>query len=154
MLCPDCKSAVCRRSRRRGVRDRILSVFGFLPWRCGTCESRFMARKVALRFLYTVHCANCGDLDPERLGRERVFGGWWNGIQRILRVPAYRCEACRNRFFSLRLFRPVQPTSFVEFGGVPVAASLPTEPVAPSSEQPAAAAEPTAALDDSAGHGL
>jgi len=152
MLCPDCKSAICRRSRRRGMQDRVMSAFGFLPWRCGTCQARFYSRTVAIRFLHLVHCPNCGDLDPERVGGDRVLGGMWKTVQRVLRVPAYRCEACRNRFFSLRRFRPVQATSFLEFGGDPA-----TPKTAASAAEPAPASggeEVAAALDDSTSHGL
>jgi len=155
MLCPDCKSAVCRRSRRRGLKDRAMSALGFLPWRCGTCQSRFFARTVAIRFLYLVHCPNCGDLDPQQLGRDRVFGGLRNSLKRILRLPAYRCEACRNRFFSLRLFQPVLPTSFVEFGGDAATPAVASPEAAgenmPESESSAAEA---VALDDSTSRGL
>lgn len=114
MLCPHCKGAVCRRSRRRGNRDRIAGVAGLLPWRCQTCQTRFLARTVAVAHAGLVHCPKCGNLDLEHCGRDRVFGGW-SKVQRFLRFPAYRCDACRERFFSLRRFKPIVPTSHPEY---------------------------------------
>ncbi len=119
MICPKCRSAVCRRSRRRGIRERLLGAMGFLPWRCGTCQARFQARRVALRFLYLVHCPTCGDLELKQVGGDRVAGGLAAKIQQLLRVPAYRCEACRHRFYSLRHYRPVIPTQFEDYPAMP-----------------------------------
>lgn len=96
-----------------------MSLLGFLPWRCGTCKARFYARTVAIAYLPLVHCHNCGNLEVERVSRDRVVGGGWMRLQRLLRFPAYRCDACRTRFFSLRRFKPVPSTTFVEFNQPP-----------------------------------
>ncbi|MBI3404916.1 MAG: hypothetical protein HY046_05615 [Acidobacteria bacterium] len=107
---------MCHRSRRRGLGDKFAHFAGFLPWRCQTCETRFRARAVALGFLIFVHCPNCGNLELDKVGRDRVLGGFWVKMQRWLHFPAYRCDACRTRFFSIRRFRPIVPTSYPEFG--------------------------------------
>ena len=151
MICPRCKSAVCRRSRRQGIRDRIASAMNLLPWRCITCEARFYAGMVAMRFLPVVHCPNCGNLDLEQVGRDRVMGGWWTSLRRVLRFPAYRCDACRTRFFSVRRFRPVVPTAFPEFTAeaVPTPGRRPstfTDPDAPAATE-GGPVEPAAGTD-------
>ena len=38
--CPNCKSLSIRRSRRKNVAERALSL-AYLPWRCTACDSRF-----------------------------------------------------------------------------------------------------------------
>jgi hypothetical protein len=44
------------------------------------------------------------------------------GLKRWLRFPAYRCDPCRERFFSVRLFRRIRP-SMVSTSGEPSVAS-------------------------------
>ncbi len=130
-----------------------MSLLGLLPWRCGTCQERFFAGAVALRYLYLVHCKNCGNLETERVGRDRVLGGAWVTLQRILHFPAYRCDACRNRFFSLRKFSPVASSSFEEFNQ-PVQTRASDQKPAPEPAASAADAPEAAQLDDSGEHGL
>jgi hypothetical protein len=47
------------------------------------------------------HCPICGNRELRRISPEHVdapLGFVW----RILRVPAYRCDPCRHKYFSLR----------------------------------------------------
>lgn len=125
MLCPVCRSAVCRRSRRRGSRDKVAAWLGFRPWRCQTCQTRFFGHAVAVKDVPLVHCPQCGNLDVQRVTRDRVVQGMLPGLKRLLRFPAFRCDACRHRFFSLRLYRPVMATHYPEFGDKAVAGAAP-----------------------------
>lgn len=43
MQCPHCGSSTVRRSRRRGLRDRVASWLNRWPYRCELCYSRFWA---------------------------------------------------------------------------------------------------------------
>jgi hypothetical protein len=45
--CPQCHSANIHRSSRRGMREKIISVVSFYPYRCHKCEKRFYARRAA-----------------------------------------------------------------------------------------------------------
>jgi len=48
--CPYCRdSRRVRRSHRKNLFERILSLFGILPYRCGECGHRFMLRARAWR---------------------------------------------------------------------------------------------------------
>ena len=109
MLCPQCRSGRCRRSRRQSWSDYAISLIGLRPWRCRTCALRFFAWSVAYRYLRYTHCRRCGNLDLQRVSRNHVEGSLaWLG--RMLKLPAYRCAPCRNRFFSIlvhRRFRPI-----------------------------------------------
>ena len=108
MICPSCQSDSCRRSRRHGLWDYVIGVTGLRPWRCRTCEARFFARAVPISYIAFVHCPLCGNLDLQRISREHVSGGLaW--LKRLLRFPAYRCDPCRHRFFSLRQHRRILP---------------------------------------------
>ncbi|MGD0515734.1 MAG: hypothetical protein ABSA29_20710 [Terriglobales bacterium] len=40
-LCPRCASSTIRRSRRRSLRDRVMSLLSYLPYRCDECDLRF-----------------------------------------------------------------------------------------------------------------
>ncbi len=62
-----------------------------------------------MRFALRVHCPHCGNMAVEHVRRDRVVGGWRVSLQRALRFPAYRCDGCRTRFFSIRSFQPVAP---------------------------------------------
>ena len=102
--CPACHSSSIRRSKRRSVQDFLFSAAGVLPWRCETCHTRFRARLMPLRTLFYAHCANCGNLELQRISAERVPGAR-AAFGRILRLPALRCDPCRHKFFSVRPLR-------------------------------------------------
>jgi hypothetical protein len=110
VICPVCRSTVCRRSKRRGLRDLLGTLAGLRPWRCRTCNSRFYGWTVPLRFAAYVHCPRCGNLDLKHVARDRVAQGLLRRVYRAVGVPAYRCDGCRNRFFSLRFHRRIVPT--------------------------------------------
>jgi hypothetical protein len=42
--CPACASDSVRRSARRGLWERLLSVIAIYPYRCNECNRRFVAR--------------------------------------------------------------------------------------------------------------
>jgi len=109
MICPQCRSADCFRSHRDGFTDLMLGMFGVLPWRCHSCDKRFFARKVAMPFLRYAHCPRCGNFDLERISRDRVEDGAFVAVWRLLGFPAYRCDPCRMRFFSVRRHRKILP---------------------------------------------
>lgn len=48
--CPLCKSNAVRRVHRRGF-DRLMSLLGFRPFQCFTCEKRFYRRHYAIHTL-------------------------------------------------------------------------------------------------------
>jgi ribosomal protein L37AE/L43A len=41
--CPQCGRTLVRRSRRRGLRERLWSALRVYPWRCEHCNHRFRA---------------------------------------------------------------------------------------------------------------
>jgi hypothetical protein len=110
MICPQCRSADCFRSRRAGPVDLALSLIGLKPWRCLTCEFRFYASRVAVSFFGYAHCGRCGNFDLEHIARNRVQNGTLLFAKRFLGFPAYRCDPCREKFYSLRPFRRILPS--------------------------------------------
>lgn len=110
MICPDCRSVDCFRSHRDGALDFLNGVTGLRPWRCHTCDRRFYAWRVATRFQGYAHCPRCGNFDLENISRERVEAGPLIMVKRWLGFPAYRCDPCRHRFFSIRRFRRILPS--------------------------------------------
>src|SRR5215469_6482211 len=101
MNCPICKGQDARRSKRQDVADYILSAFGVYPWRCQDCHGRFHARIMPLGATLRAHCPICGNQDVKRIAADRVetsFAFVW----RFMKLPAYRCEPCRYRYFSIR----------------------------------------------------
>ena len=111
MICPQCRSVNCYRSRRAGAVDLVYALFGLKPWRCHTCELRFRARRVAIPFAQYAHCPRCGNFDLDRVARERVEDGGLVFLQRFLGFPAYRCDPCRQRFFTIRPYRRILPST-------------------------------------------
>lgn len=107
MICPQCRSAECFRSHRSGLTDFLFTLAGCRPWRCKACEIRFYARRVALSYIHLAHCPKCGNFDLDRISRERVEEGTLLFAKRPLRFPAYRCDPCRERFFSIRPFQRI-----------------------------------------------
>jgi hypothetical protein len=112
MICPQCRSADCFRSHRDGAIDFLTTLAGLRPWRCHSCDRRFYAWLVAFSFSYYAHCPKCGNFDLELISRERVEKGSFVGLKRWLSFPAYRCDPCRERFFSALPFRRIVPTTF------------------------------------------
>src|SRR5208283_463520 len=101
MICPQCRSDNCFRSHRDGIFDFVLTAAGLRPWRCHSCERRFHAWRVAAVLERFAHCPRCGNFDLEHISRERVEAGTLIFAKRWLRFPAYRCDPCRHRFFSV-----------------------------------------------------
>lgn len=56
---------------------------------------------MALPFLHYAHCPRCGHFDLERISPERVTWGVLLPLKRWLGFPAYRCDPCRLKFFSV-----------------------------------------------------
>jgi predicted nucleic acid-binding Zn ribbon protein len=107
MTCPVCKCKEARRSRRQNLADNLLSIVGIYPWRCTKCETRFYARVRSLSDSLHAHCPICGNPDLKRIAAEHVdstFGFVW----RRLPIPAYRCEPCRYKYFSIRPLRHLE----------------------------------------------
>jgi len=101
MTCPVCNSSDARRSRRQHLGDYLLSAIGVYPWRCRDCEARFYGRLLPLSALFHAHCPICGNPDLKRISNEYVnsrFAFLW----RKLSIPAYRCEPCRHKYFSIK----------------------------------------------------
>jgi hypothetical protein len=110
MICPQCRSADCFRSRRDGMLDFLCTATGLRPWRCHTCDWRFYAWRVALSFSRYAHCPRCGNFDLEHIARDRVEHGALVSVKRFLGFPAYRCDPCRQRFFSVLPSRRILPS--------------------------------------------
>src|ERR1700759_3275697 len=86
MICPQCRSGACYRSRREGVVDFLFTLLGMRPWRCQTCDRRFHARRVAIPFSRYAHCPRCGNFDLERISRTRVEEGTFLALKRLLGI--------------------------------------------------------------------
>jgi len=101
MTCPVCKSHDARRSRRQKFTDYAFGAMGVYPWRCRTCQSRYYARLMSLTDSLHAHCPICGNAELKRISGEHVnaplafLGRWFS-------IPAYRCEPCRHKYFSIR----------------------------------------------------
>jgi hypothetical protein len=126
MICPQCRSADCHRSHRGGLVDFLCTLAGARPWRCKTCNRRFHAWRVAASLSRYAHCPRCGNFDLKPISRERVEKGTLLAAKRLFRIPAYRCDPCRERFFSLRPFRRILP-SMVSAGDRKVSVPVGTE---------------------------
>src|SRR5271167_3876807 len=107
MICPVCKSKDARRSRRQYTADYVFSVFGVYPWRCRKCEARFHARLMTLSDSLHVHCPICGNPELKRISAEHVNSPL-SFLWRRISIPAYRCEPCRHKYFSILPYRTKQ----------------------------------------------
>ena len=109
MICPQCRGGNCFRSHRSGFWDFLGTLCGLRPWRCDTCDRRFYARTVAIGFVGYAHCPRCGNFDLDRVARDRVEG-ILAIVGRLLALPAYRCDPCRYKFFTLLPHRRIVPS--------------------------------------------
>lgn len=109
LICPQCLSDQCHRSKRQWLRDYLIGLSGLRPWRCRICKLRFFAGVVPVSFAFYAHCSLCGNFNLQRISRNHVFEGWSAGLFRLLRFPAYRCAPCRNRFVTFLPHRRIVP---------------------------------------------
>lgn len=65
---------------------------------------------MALPFVRYAHCPKCGNFDLKHIARERVKKGSLLFLKRMLVFPAYRCEPCREKFFSVLPYRRILPS--------------------------------------------
>ena len=71
---------------------------------------RFYAWTVAIPFARYAHCPRCGNFDLESVASDRVERGTMILLKRFLGFPSYRCDPCRQRFFSILPFRRIVPS--------------------------------------------
>jgi hypothetical protein len=93
---------------RRGLREYFIGLSGARPWRCRSCELRFFGWVVPVAYARYAHCGQCGNLDLQHIASDHVQDGSFAWLGRKLDLPAYRCERCRNRFFSVRPHRQIR----------------------------------------------
>jgi DNA-directed RNA polymerase subunit RPC12/RpoP len=86
---------------------------------------------VAVAHVFYAHCTHCGNLNLERASRDRVAHGTRLLLATLLNIPAYRCDHCRSRFFSVRPNKKIAPTRI----------NAPQELETPASAETADAAE-------------
>jgi len=109
LICPQCLSDQCHRSKRQWLRDYLIGLSGLRPWRCRICKLRFFAGIVPVSFALYAHCSLCGNFNLQQISRNHVFEGWSAGLFRLLRFPAYRCAPCRYRFVTFLPHRRIVP---------------------------------------------
>jgi len=49
--CPQCRRAVVQRTRRRGLSERVCSLFWVYPFQCQRCGHRFRAKQRGVRYV-------------------------------------------------------------------------------------------------------
>ena len=84
-----------------------MSIFGVYPWRCTECHARFHSRLMPLSYSFRAHCPFCGNLELKRISPEFVespFRIFW----KVLGVPAFRCDPCRYKYFSVLPLRETE----------------------------------------------
>jgi hypothetical protein len=111
MICPICKKIGARRSHRQTIADHMISIFGVYPWRCQNCQSRFHSRLFPLSILFRAHCPFCGNLELRRISPDFVdtpLAVVW----RTLNIPAFRCDPCRHKYFSVLPLRGTEDQAF------------------------------------------
>jgi len=84
-------------------------MFKLRPWRCHACNTRFYAWLVPASLIWYAHCPRCGLYHLERISARHVAHGPLRRIKRMLGFSAYRCDPCRERFFSIRPYREILP---------------------------------------------
>jgi len=52
--CPQCRRAVVQRTHRRGLFERVGSLFWLYPFRCQRCGHRFRAKQRGVRYVRTL----------------------------------------------------------------------------------------------------
>jgi hypothetical protein len=63
-----------------------------------------------LSTLFRAHCPFCGNLQLRRISPDFVdtaFAGVW----RALNIPAFRCDPCRHKYFSVRPLRDTEESA-------------------------------------------
>jgi transposase-like protein len=99
--CPACGSDRVHRSARRGW-ERLLTPLPVHAFRCHKCDHRFYGLAGgSVERIGEAHCPSCGTSELKRSSGRQVHEGLLRKLWRAVRVPAYRCDACRLTFFDL-----------------------------------------------------
>jgi hypothetical protein len=111
MICPICQKTDVRRSRRQTIADHMMSIFGVYPWRCVSCQARFHSRAMPLGHLIRAHCPFCGNLELRRISPDLVTAPF-SGVWRLFKIPAFRCDPCRHKYFSVLPMREAEESVY------------------------------------------
>jgi hypothetical protein len=77
---------------------------------------------VAVPFARYAHCSRCGNFNLQTIARDRVDAGTLVFLKRFLGFRAFRCDPCRQKFFSVLPYRKIVPSMMPESSrNVPVA---------------------------------
>lgn len=102
VLCPACGGDDVRVSRRRGVFERVKSIFGLYPLRCRCCKYRFTYGLLEFRYWYYAKCPKCYSIELGTWSEEHYDVPVW--VRLLLRLGAsrHRCQRCRCNFIGFR----------------------------------------------------
>lgn len=90
-----------RRSHRASLLENLASLLFFYPYRCRKCGHRFLSARARLKRLRYAHCPRCANKELQRIPLQTVRRRF-KTVFRLVHSRAYRCDACRLRFFDLR----------------------------------------------------
>jgi DNA-directed RNA polymerase subunit RPC12/RpoP len=90
-ICPKCSSKRVHRSHRTGLIERLCGVFGFYPYRCHECRSRFFLKNSPhlLEQAPTPSWKWPGERSRKRQRRRREILLWGGGILALLAILYY-----------------------------------------------------------------
>ncbi len=97
--------------------DYVIGPSQLRPWRCRSCQNRFYAWNFPVALIWYAHCPKCGGFSLEKIPGRLALDGHFKWLKRILGFAAYRCPACRERFFSGLLYRPVEAQRAAKLAG-------------------------------------
>src|SRR5579884_2764681 len=100
--CPGCGSRSIRGSKARGAKERLLSVLGWMPFRCRQCELRFNSFLWDFASWRFARCPKCLRSDLTTWSEDHYVPA--PNVMVLLRLGArpYRCESCHCNFASFR----------------------------------------------------
>jgi hypothetical protein len=100
--CPACGSRNIRGSYARGVKERLLSIMGWMPFRCRQCEVRFTAFIWDLMRWRFARCPRCLRTKLSTWSETHYIAPQRTLLLLRLGAHPYRCEFCRCNFASFR----------------------------------------------------
>jgi len=100
--CPCCRSRKVRKSHRRSLYERILTLFGYDVLRCMDCDIRFRAHVLMPDALPYAKCPRCYRTDLSIWDPKYYRSSFLANLKILLGGNRWRCEACRCNFVSFR----------------------------------------------------
>jgi hypothetical protein len=102
LQCEQCGGHHLRRANLRGFGEALKACLGIYPFRCRSCQHRFLVSVWFISRLAYAKCPKCLGLELTTWSRKHYNPGLLGNLAITFGAQKYRCVPCRCNFVSFR----------------------------------------------------